>query len=161
VPVGGDPTDAHRQTLAELFTRALDRGHEAVRAYIAELAVAGAVDYAPTLQRYEGLVAAERANFTLDTYRAANAFEADLAMAMVDAEGAAAMKALTLQTTRREAKAVAARRRLVLTLTTVVGATVILVATLAGSRAPPPSPNAASRTLDAALRRLRTSEVPT
>ena len=158
VPVGDDPTDAYRRTLAELFTRALDRGHESVRAYVAELAVAGAVDFDSTIRRYERLVAAEQANFNLDTYRAANAFEADLAMAMVDAEGAASMKALKLQGTLREAKAVAARRRLLLTLSAAAGATVIFAAAFSGSDALPT--NNATRALEAALRLLRTLGAP-
>ena len=47
--------------------------------------------------RYGALVAAENANFNIDTYRAANAFEGDLAMRMVKAQGDAAMKAITLE----------------------------------------------------------------
>ena len=75
-----------------------------VRAYLAALAVAGAIDYPAESSRYGSLVAAEKANFNIDTYRAANAFEGDLTTRMVKAQGDAAMKAITLQTDRREAE---------------------------------------------------------
>ena len=139
LPSAAGQPDEVRETMGELFTRALDRRHEAVRAYLAELALVGAIDFDAQSRRYEALVAAEKASFTLETYRAANAFEGELAMAMVKAEGDAAMKAIELQKTRREAKIEAARRSLTLTLVALAGSAIVLIATLAGSRVAPPS----------------------
>ena len=158
VPSGKDQPDDVRATLGELFGRALDRRHNAVRTYLAELALAGAVDFDADLKRYEALVAAEKANFTLETYRAVNAFEADLAMAMVKAEGDAAMRSIVLQKTRREAKVEEARRRLTLTLVAIAGSAIVLAVTLAGGRSATLAPGAAARALTAALKRLQTKE---
>ena len=96
------PPDASRDVTAVLHdirTRALMRQHDGVRGYLALLGVAGAIDYPPEKARYDALVEAERANLTLETYRAANAFEGDLSMAMVKAQGDAAMKAISCSAT--------------------------------------------------------------
>ncbi|MGB7973459.1 MAG: hypothetical protein WCF81_03715 [Roseiarcus sp.] len=102
-----DASDDQRAAIGDLMRRALDHRHDGVRAYLAALAVAGAIDYPAESSTYGSLVAAEKANFNVDTYRAANAFEADLATRMVKAQGDAAMKAITLGRDRREAKRVA------------------------------------------------------
>jgi hypothetical protein len=81
-----DASDEVVTMLHDIRTRALTRQHDGVRGYLALLGVAGAVDYPAERARYEALVEAERANLTLETYRAANAFEGDLAMAMVKAQ---------------------------------------------------------------------------
>jgi len=158
VPAGRDQPDDVRATLGELFRRAIDRGRNGFRAYLAELALVGAVDFDSTSKRYEALAAAERADFSMETYRAANAFEADLAMAMVKAQGAAATRAIALQKTRQEAKAETRRRRLALTLTVLAGSVIVLAATLGGGSARPPAAGAAARTLAAALKRLQSKE---
>ena len=159
VPSGADQPDEVRATMSELFRRALDRRHNAVRAYLAELALARAVDFDAELKRYEALVAAEKADFNLETYRAVNSFEADLAMAMVKTEGDAAMRAIVLQKTRREAKVEEARRRLALTLVAIAGSAIVLVAALAGGRSAAPAPHGATQALAAALKRLQSQEV--
>lgn len=155
VSLPSDASEAQRTATGDLMMRALDRRHDGVRSYLAALAVAGAIDYPAELQRYEALVAAESANFNIDTYRAANAFEADLAMRMVKAEGEAAMKAITLQRDRKEAKRVASERNLELLSVAMLGSTLAFVAALAGAE-PQPRPPAsnADRLLAFASRRL-------
>jgi hypothetical protein len=137
-----------------------DHRHDGVRAYLAALAVAGAIDYPAESSRYGSLAAAEKANFNIDTYRAANAFEGDLATRMVKAQGDAAMKAITLQTDRREAKRVASERGLRLLAVTMLGSALVFVATIAGAGPKPPTPRAigAPRLLAIALMRLRSPE---
>ena len=125
-----------------------------MRGYLALLGVAGAIDYPGEKARYKSLVEAERATLTLETYRAANAFEGDLAIAMGKAQGAAAMKAITLQGDRRTAKAVAAKRRLTLLGVTLTGSAILFFATMAGASKPAETPSAKRRLLALAAARL-------
>ncbi len=83
-----DASDEQHAAIGDLMRRALDHRHDGVRTYLAALAVAGAIDYPAESSRYGALVAAEEANFNINTYQAANAFEGDLAMRMVKAQGA-------------------------------------------------------------------------
>jgi len=132
------------ETLYELRRRALDRRHDRVRSYIAELAVAGAVDFRTASQQYEALVEAERANFNIDTYRAANAFEVDLGTRMVTEQGDAAMRAITLQDDRTKARQVVADRGMALFLIATLGSTLVFFATMAAASTP--APDGAERT---------------
>ena len=127
-----------------------------MRSYLAALAVAGAIDYPEESSRYGALVAAEHANFNIDTYRAANAFEGDLATRMVKAQGDAAMKAITLESDRREAKRIASERGLKLLAITMLGSVLVFLATIAGSGPKPPTPRrvGAPRLLTIASMRL-------
>jgi hypothetical protein len=77
-------SDDERAAIGDLMRRAMDHRHDGVRAYLAALGVVGAIDYQAESSRYGSLVAAEKANFNIDTYRAANAFEGDLATHMVE-----------------------------------------------------------------------------
>jgi hypothetical protein len=151
-----DASDDERAAIGDLMRRALDHRHDGVRAYLAALAVAGAVDYPAESSRYGALVAAEHANFNIDTYRAANAFEGDLATRMVKAQGDAAMRAITLQRDRREAKRVAAERGSKLLAVTMLGSALVFFATIAGAGPKPPTPPAlgAPRLLAIASMRL-------
>lgn len=137
-----DASDDERAAIGDLMRRALDHRHDGVRAYLAALAVAGAIDYPAESSRYAALVEAEHANFNIDTYRAANAFEGDLATRMVKAQGDAAMKAITLQSDRREAKRVASERGSKLLAVTMLGSTLVFLATIAGAGPKPPTPQA-------------------
>jgi hypothetical protein len=150
-------SDEQRAAIGKLMLRGLDHRHDGVRAYLAALAVAGAIDFPPESSRYETLVAAERDNFNIDTYRAANTFEADLATRMVKAQGDAAMKAITLEPDRREAKRVASGRVFTLIAVTMLGSTIVFFATMAGAgpKSPAPAPVGAPRLLSLALMRLR------
>jgi hypothetical protein len=152
-----DASDDARAAIGDLMRRALDHRHDGVRAYLATLAVAGAVDYPAESSRYGALVAAEHANFNIDTYRAANAFEGDLATRMVKAQGDAAMRAITLQRDRREAKRVASERGSKLLAVTMLGSALVFFATIAGAGPKPPTPPAlgAPRLLTIASTRLR------
>jgi hypothetical protein len=150
-----DPSEAVVATIHDLHVRALDRRHDGVRGYLALLGVAGALDYPAKLAAYEKLVEAEHANLTLETYRAANAFDADLAIAMVKAQGDAAMKALTLLNDRMTAKAVMARRNAILLAMSLAGSTILFIATMAGvSKAAPAPQGATQRVLALAAKRL-------
>jgi hypothetical protein len=152
-----DAGDDMRAAIGDLMRRALDHRHDGVRSYLAALAVAGAIDYPAESPRYEALVAAEHANLNIDTYRAANAFEADLATRMVKAQGDAAMKAITLESDRREAKRVASERGFKLLAITMLGSVLVFVATISGTGAKPAAPRAigAARLLTIAGMRLK------
>ena len=152
-----DASDDMRAAIGDLMRRALDHRHDGVRSYLAALAVAGAIDYPAESPRYEALVAAEHANFNIDTYRAANAFEADLATRMVKAQGDAAMKAITLESDRREAKRVASERGFKLLAITMLGSVLVFVATISGTGPKPAAPRAigAARLLTIAGMRLK------
>ncbi len=140
-----DMNEEAANTVREIRRRALHRQRDGVRGYLALLGVAGAIDYAAERARFEKLVEAENVNYTLDTFGATNAFEADLAMAMVKAQGTAAIKAIRLERDRREAKAIVAERRLRLLGLSLAGLTVLFVVAMAGAsnqRAPaPPGPS--------------------
>jgi hypothetical protein len=155
-----DVSDDQRAAIGDLMRRAMDHRHDGVRAYLAALAVAGAIDYPAESSLYASLVAAERANFNIDTYRAANAFEGDLATRMVKAQGDAAMKAITLQADRREAKRIASERGLRLLAVTMLGSTLVFFATIAGAGPKPPTPRTigAPRLLAIALMRIKSPE---
>jgi hypothetical protein len=155
-----DVSDDQRAAIGDLMRRALDHRHGGVLAYLAALAVAGAIDYPAESSRYGSLVAAEKANFNIDTYRAANAFEGELATRMVKAQRDAAMKAITLETDRREAKRVASKRGLRLLAVTMLGSTLVFLATIAGAGPKPPTPRAigAPRLLAIAPMRLKSPE---
>jgi hypothetical protein len=163
VSVDPEAPQAVGETIHELRLRALDHRHDAVRSYIAKLAVAGAVDFREASQQYEALVEAERANFNIDTYRAANAYEANLATRMVKEEGDAAMRAITLQGDRTKARQVVAYRGKALFLITTLGSTLVFLAAMAAASrpAPAPAPESAERPPGAtglladALRQLR------
>jgi len=150
-------SDDERAAIGDLMRRAMDHRHDGVRAYLAALGVAGAIDYPAESSRYRSLVAAEKANFNIDTYRAANAFEGDLATRMVKAQGDAAMKAITLQTDRREAKRVASERGFKLLAVTMLGSVFVFFATISGTGPKPPTPRAigAARLLAIAGMRLK------
>jgi hypothetical protein len=153
-----DVSDDQRAAVGDLMLRGLDHRHSGVRTYLAALAVAGAIEFPKESARYEGLVQAEQANFNIDTYRAANAFEGDLAMRMVKAQGDAAMKAITLEPVRREAKRVASERVLKIIVVTMLGSTLVFLATMAGAgpKLPAPPLSGAPRLLSLALARLKT-----
>ncbi len=152
-------TDDVAAMLHDIRTRALMRRHDGVRSYLALLGVAGAIDYPAEKARYEALVEAERANLTLETYRAANAFEGDLAMAMVKAQGGAAMKAITLQRDRVRAKAVVAARKQTLLNVSLLGSTILFLAAMAGAPKTVDAPSSRRRLLALAAARLADRKV--
>jgi hypothetical protein len=154
VSLPADAADDVAATIHDIRTRALARRHDGVRAYLAMLGVAGVIDYPAEKARYEALVEAERANLTLDTYRAANAFEGDLSLAMGKVQGEAAMKAITLQRDRMRAKAVVAQRRLALLNVTLMGSTILFFATMAGASKAVESSSPKRRLLALAAARL-------
>jgi hypothetical protein len=152
-----DASDDERSAIGDLMRRGLEHRHDGVRSYLAALGLAGAIDYPAESSRYGALIEAERANFNIDTYRSANAFEGDLATRMVKAQGDAALKAITLERDRREAKRVASERVLKLLAVTMLGSTLVFFATMAGAgpKPAPPPPLGAPRLLAIALMRLR------
>jgi hypothetical protein len=149
-----DASDDAAEKIHDIRTRALARRHDGVRGYLAFLGVAGAIDYPAEKARYEALVEAERANLTLDTYRAANAFEAGLATAMVKAQGEAAMKSITLQRDRMRAKSVVAGRKRTLLGVWLAGSTILFFAAMAGVSKPAGRPSAKKRLLALAATKL-------
>ena len=151
------PPDASDDVVAKLHdirTRALMRRHDGVRGYLALLGVSGAIDYPTEKARYEALVAAERANLTMATYRAANAFEGELSLAMGKAQSEAAIKAITLQRDRMRAKAVVAGRKQALLGVSLLGSTILFLATMAGVSKAVETPSATRRLLTLAAARL-------
>jgi hypothetical protein len=152
-----DASDDERAATGDLMRRAMDHRHDGVRAYLAALGVAGAIDYPAESSRYGTLVAAEHANFNIDTYRAANAFEGDLATRMVKAQGDAAMRAITLQRDRREAKRVASERGSRLLAVTMLGSALVFFATIAGAGPKPPTPGPVGATRLLTIASMRVS----
>jgi hypothetical protein len=152
-----DVNDDQRAAIGDLMRRAMDHRHDGVRAYLAALGVAGAIDYPAESSRYGALVAAEHANFNIDTYRAANAFEGDLATRMVKAQGDAAMRAITLQRDRREAKRVASDRGSRLLAVTMLGSALVFFATIAGAGPKPPTPGSVGAMRLLAIASMRVS----
>jgi len=142
------------EAIQDLRRRALAHRRDGVRAYIAALALAGAVDFEATSQTYEALAEAERRAFTRETYGAANAFEADLATRMVTAQGEAALGAIKARAQRAEAKRIATARERALVFVSLAGATLVFAATMAGTRAAP-APRGGGRLVAVALARLR------
>jgi hypothetical protein len=157
VSLPSDVSDDQRAAIGDLMRRAMDHRHDGVRAYLAALGVAGAIDYPAESSRYGALVAAEHANFNIDTYRAANAFEGDLATRMVKAQGDAAMRAITLQRDRREAKRVASDRGSRLLAVTMLGSTLVFFATIAGAGPKPPTPGPVGATRLLTIASMRVS----
>jgi hypothetical protein len=152
-----DASDEQHAAIGDLMMRGLDHRHDGVRAYLAALGAAGAIDFPSESSRYEILVAAERANFNIDTYRAANAFEGELAMRMGKAQGDAAMKSIMLGRDWFAAKGVASQRALDLLTVTMLGSALVFLAAMAaaGPKAPAPSPVGAPRLFALALARLK------
>jgi hypothetical protein len=150
-----DAPDAMRDTLHDIHMREIGHRHDGVRGYIAQLGVAGALDFPTASRDYEALVAAEQANFNFDTYQAANKFEGDLSTAMVKTQGEAAMKAITLQGDRTRAKQIANSRELALLAISLTGSTILFLATMAGAAKPAPRRSGATARLTLALARLR------
>jgi hypothetical protein len=76
---------------------------------------------------------------------------------MVKAQGDAAMKAITLNRDRREAKRVSSERGFQLLGVTMLGSTLVFLATIAGAGPKPPTPQAigAPRLLAVARMQLR------
>jgi hypothetical protein len=66
--------------VAEVMIRAVHGRHEAMRNYFAQVAAAGLIDYGQTMKRYDALIAAESADWSLKTYSATNGLPADLSL---------------------------------------------------------------------------------
>lgn len=154
VSLPSDASDDIAVKLHDIRTRALMRRHDGVRGYLALLGVSGAIDYPAAKARYEALVEAERANLTLDTFRAANAFEGDLSLSMGKAQSEAAIKAINLQRERMSAKAVVAGRKQTLLGLSLLGSTILFFATMAGVSNADETPAARRRLLALAVARL-------
>lgn len=124
------PNEAGVEAVQTLQLRAIDWRHDGVRTYIAQLGVAGEVDYKPTAAAYERLVDDEIQLGTDVAYRKANEFEADLSMKAVTDTGNAAMDAIRLHSAFFNIDAIVQYRKLILMIVTVLGSAFILVATL-------------------------------
>jgi hypothetical protein len=127
------------EILHELKHRALVHRHDGVRAVIAELALAGEIDFASSSNTYEALVDAETRNFTFDNFQAANAFDEALTSKAVADQGADRLSVTALQRLRTPARAESVRRGLFLALVSSLGGLFLLIATLkATAHAPTP-----------------------
>lgn len=127
----GDSTGA--DALVELEQRRFAHRHDGVRAFIAELGVAGEVDFNSASAEYSTLVDAEKRNFTLEDYRATNDFEARLATNTTSDENADLTRIMTLRRSRPAARAESNWRALMLTLASSLGAASLLVVALKAS----------------------------
>jgi len=143
--------------IAELERRSFEHRHDGVRSFLAQLAVIGEVDFAAAEKVHEGLIDAEHRDFTLTTYRATNAFEADLATQTTKDAGEASMQALKLRPRRAEARAEAERRAVRLLVIGSIGTTFVFLATMATTRTRTPAPGGdeATRVLRLALAEAR------
>jgi hypothetical protein len=134
------PDENSADVVRTLQRRAMDWRHDGVRTYLAQLGVAGEVDYLSASKTYEALVADELRLGTIVAYQKANDFEADLSLRAVKDTGVAAMSAISLHSKFLALEADVQSRKLVLMLVTLVGSTFILVATLiAMSEKPAPA----------------------
>ncbi|MEW6633090.1 MAG: hypothetical protein AB1440_19650 [Pseudomonadota bacterium] len=66
--------------VTEVTNRAVHGRHEAMRNYFAQIAAAGLIDYDQTMRRYDSLISAETADWSLKTYRATNDLPAELSL---------------------------------------------------------------------------------
>ena len=127
-----------------LQRRSIDRRHEGVRTYLAQLGLAGVIDYRAMSGAYDKLVADETRELTLATYQAANAFEGDLAMAIVRKSGEKAMDAIRLHSEWVQAERDASRHGLILMAVSMAGLALVFAATLLSEgRGSVPAPAAA------------------
>jgi hypothetical protein len=137
-----DITDETSATVVRtLQLRALDWRHDGVRTYIAQLGIAGDVDYHATASAYEALVADEKRLGTIAAYRKANSFEADLTSKALKDGGAAAMSAIRLHSDIEAADGIVQQRQLILLIVTLVGSTCIVWATLMATSVKPHESN--------------------
>jgi hypothetical protein len=125
---GRDPAGA--AALIQLEQREFSHRHDGVRAFIAELGVAGEVDFSAASAAYAALVDAEKRNFTIENYQAANDFEAQLATKTGDDEIADLKRIAALQRARTAARGESDRRKLALAIASSLGAAALLVAAL-------------------------------
>jgi hypothetical protein len=144
-----------RAVLVELKNRALRHRHDEVRTMISQLGIAGAIEYKPTSDAYEALVNDEDRDFTLATFQATNAYDADLTSKVVNDQNAERVAITALQRSRFVARSESESRGRILVAISFLGSTLLLVATLKASRHDSPAEtNAATRAaelLEAAL----------
>lgn len=134
------PDQASADAVHTLQKRALDWRHDGVRTYLAQLGIAGEIDFKPVSAAYEALVDDERRQGSFEAYTKVNQFEADLAMASVTNSGTAAMQAIQLHSKILSAEAEVWYRSIVLLVITLSGSTLVLIATLLADRQAPPRP---------------------
>jgi hypothetical protein len=143
VQPGAERDPAGAEALLALEQRRFAHRHDGVRAFIAELGVAGEVDFSSASAAYSALVDAEKRNFTLQTYQATNDFEAKLATQTTNDEIAELAHVAALQRSRPAARGESERRALLLALASSLGAASLMIAALkASSGAPTPRPPA-------------------
>lgn len=125
--------------IAALQRRAIERRHEGVRNYLAQLGLAGAIDFLAMSSLYDQLVTAEQRDFSLATYQAANEFERELSMAIVNKMGQKAIGAIRLHSDWvHAANDVKVRSAILLAMST-AGLVLLFFATLWAERDAAPS----------------------
>ena len=137
-------------TVAEITTRAIHARHDAVRNYFAQAASASEVDYDDVMRRYDELVAAETANWSMETYRATNALPADLNM-KVAADRWQLEKSVLLQKANFfQSSFIKEHRAWMLSLLDVISSTLLFGLALAAARERPVPPRLSTDTLNKA-----------
>jgi hypothetical protein len=152
-PASPEGTDG-AQTIHVLKNRALLQRHDGVRAAFASLGLAGEVDFTTVSGAYDALVDAELRDFTLETFQAANSFDAELTTKAVKDEGADRLRITALQRLRVPSRAEAAWRDLAMILASSLGGAFLLVATLKATVHAPPTRAAPSDPQQAAIELL-------
>jgi hypothetical protein len=80
VPADFDRNKEGADAIADVMNRAIHGRHEAMENYFAQVASTGLIDYETTMKRYQALIAAETADWSLKTYTATNSLPSDLSM---------------------------------------------------------------------------------
>lgn len=126
--------ESQATAIGSLQRRAIEWRHEGVRNYLAQLGLAGAIDFQGLSAVYDGLVDAEQRNYSFATFQAANEFEHELAMAIVRKTGREAIEAIRLHSDWAHAQQEAQRRSLILLCVSVAGFVLLFIATLWAKR---------------------------
>lgn len=125
-----DASNDSRWAMKDIYLRSLRRRHDAVRAYIVALAAAGAIDFESESARYESLASVEAASLTLESYKAANAYLADLSMRMVGFSGDTMAQSFPLLPEREALKRALERRQALLIVIATFGSAIIAAAAM-------------------------------
>jgi hypothetical protein len=134
VKPGSADEEAAGAILVELKNRALRHRHDEVRTMISQLGIAGEIEFKPVSDAYEALVDDENRDFTLATFQATNAYDADLTSKVVNDQNADRLTITALQRSRFAARSESESRRRVLVAISFLGSTLLLIATLKASR---------------------------
>lgn len=127
-------TTRDKQVLAGLYKLNVINRATPLSSMLGELALSGAVPFRETLDRYNTLNDAARADFSWTNYVALNEFEKDVIDRALAQQHKLQEKVLEMQALKAQIDDESARRKLMLVLVTLVGSGFLLVANLLTTR---------------------------